>query len=357
MINQSCKFLSNGYKFHVNNQGNLVVRPCCLYKTEHVVQDKQDLDLWRNTVSKIDSYVEPNCSDCNFLDQSKVRESRRDLSFRMIDDSPQLGDPTFLEIQIDATCNGGCIMCGPWSSSYWAQELKIVTPIKRQEDYLGKIASLVDLQKTRTILLLGGEPMLSDVDARLVDLIQDPSQVTIQFTTNGSIYPTDAQIRRWEKFKQIKINFSVDGIKDRFEYVRYPLNWTTVERNILRMQTEMPSNVSFKINHAVNILNLLYYDEFETWFNTYFTNSSRMSGFTASPVAGILSPRSVTPKLKDKIFARYSNDQVPARMIEDTNNNCKDLLQYILELDRRRKNNWKISFPDVVDCLRKNLPG
>jgi organic radical activating enzyme len=351
MINQSCKFLSNGYKFHVNNQGNLVVRPCCLYKTEHVVQDKQDLDLWRNTVSKIDSYVEPNCSDCNFLDQSKVRESRRDLSFRMIDDSPQLGDPTFLEIQIDATCNGGCIMCGPWSSSYWAQELKIVTPIKRQEDYLGKIASLVDLQQARTILLLGGEPMLSTVDARLIDLIQDPSQVTIQFTTNGSIYPNDAQIKRWEKFKQIKINFSVDGVADKFEYVRYPLNWNTVEQNILRMQTEMPGNISFKINHAVNILNLLYFDEFESWFNAHFSNSTRMSGFTASPVAGTLTPRIVTAGLRDKVFSKYSSDQVPARMIETVAKNCNDVKDYLDTLDKRRKNNWKQVFPSIANCL------
>lgn len=350
-MNQSCRFLSNGYKFHVNSDRDLVVRPCCLYKTEHVIRDKTDLDLWRDSVGKLDSYVEPNCNDCNFLDRSKVRESRRNLSFRMVEDSLPIGDPSFLEIQIDATCNGGCIMCGPWSSSYWAQELKIVTPIDRQQDYLGKIASLIDLQKTRTILLLGGEPMLSTVDARLIDLIQDPSQVTIQFTTNGSIYPTDAQIKRWEKFKQIKINFSVDGINDRFEYIRYPLNWKTVEQNILRMQAEMPSNISFKINHAVNILNLLYYDEFESWFNKHFAHSNRMSGFTASPVAGELSPRLISFALRAKVLARYSTDQVPARMIENVTANCKEVTHYLSALEGRRKNSWKQVFPEIANCL------
>jgi len=332
-------------------QGDLVVRPCCLYKTEHIVKNKTDLDDWRNRVSKLDSYEEPNCSDCNFLDRSEVRESRRNLSFRTVEDSLPVGDPSFLEIQIDATCNGGCIMCGPWSSSYWAQELKIVTPVDRQQDYLSKIASLVDLQKARTILLLGGEPMLSTVDARLVELIHDPSQVTIQFTTNGSIYPTDAQIKRWEKFKQIKINFSVDGINDRFEYIRYPLSWATVERNILRMQTEMPANVSFKINHAVNILNLLYYDEFDYWFNKHFAHSNRMSGFTASPVAGELSPRLVTPALKEKVLARYTSDQVPARMIETVIRSCNEATRYLSILESRRKNSWRQVFPEIANCL------
>jgi hypothetical protein len=353
-MNQSCRFLSNGYKFNVNQQGDLVVRPCCLYPPEQIVHNKIDLTQWREKTNIINSYTDKNCSDCNFLDRTKVRRSRRELSFLTVPDNAKVGDPSFLEIQLDTTCNGGCIMCGPHFSSYWAQELKIPIVTSAREDYLSKIAKLVDFQKVNNIILLGGEPLLSTVDERLIDLIDDPSQVSIQFTTNGSIYPKDARIQHWEKFKNVNINFSIDGIQRRFEYIRYPLKWEVVEKNMLRMQAEMPGNVTFKINHTVNILNLLFFDEFEEWFNNYFKTNSKGQewNYTATPAAGLLNPKSITPFLKEMVLARYSPEQIPAKIIEDTNRDCSELLTFLSTLDSRRDNNWQHEFSEIQNCIQ-----
>lgn len=352
-MNQSCRFLSNGYKFHINSDNDLVIRPCCLYKTEKVVHNKAELTAWRNSVNNLDSYTNSNCSDCNFLDRTKVRESRRDLSFRMVEESSPVGDPSFLEIQIDTTCNGGCIMCGPHFSSYWAQEIGIPIVTSNRKDYLSQIAELVDFQKVCHIIILGGEPLLSTVDERLLDLIDDPSQVSIQFTTNGSIYPKDIRIQQWEKFKNVNINFSIDGIGNKFEYVRYPLKWEVVEKNMLRMQTELPNNVTFKINHTVNILNLLFFDEFDQWFNNNFKTDSkdRSWKYTATPAVGIFNPKNITTSLREMVLARYSSDQIPAKIIENTDRDCSELLKFLTTIDTRRKNNWKQVFPEIANCL------
>lgn len=352
-MNNSCRFLSNGCKFNVGDQGNLVVRPCCLYPLGQEIQDKHDLDRWRKTINRIDSHTDKKCNECNFLDRTQVRNSRRALSFQTVPDDAQIGDPSFLEIQIDTTCNGGCIMCGPHFSSYWAQETGIPIVLSNREDYLSKIAKLIDFQKVRYITLLGGEPLLSTVDERLLDLIDDPGQVTVQFTTNGSVYPKDKRIAQWEKFKNVRINFSIDGIRDKFEYIRYPLKWSLVEENMLRMQTEMPTNINFKINHTVNILNLLFFDEFDQWFNYNFKNDpmGRTWSYTTTPADGLLNPRSITPSLRDMVLDRYADYQVPVKIIENTNRNCIELLEFLATIDHRRKNNWKQVFPEIANCL------
>lgn len=352
MLNSTCRLLSTGYKFTVDQQG-LDIKPCCLYKQGHQVKNKVDIIRWRDKVNSVDSYSSPNCIGCNFLDKTKVRKSRRDIGFDLVPETLEVGDPSILEIQIDTTCNGGCIMCGPWFSSFWAQELGVQVPSKSKQDYFSTITDLVDIGRAKNIIILGGEPLLSDVDERVIDLLKSPDQVTIQFTTNGSIYPTDKRIKRWEKVGRIQINFSIDGIGDRFNYIRYPLQWSKVEQNISRMLDEFPDNVTFKINHTANILNLLYFDEFEQWFNENFKvdRRGRTWHFSFTPADGLFSPKTVTPAIKDLVLQKYSPDQVPAKVIETTDRDCTELLSFLNELDQRRDQDWRKTFPEIFNCL------
>ena len=117
---------------------------------------------------------------------------------------------------------------------------------------MDQILSFIDIQQTKKILFLGGEPFLSDVDTRILPLIKNPSVVSLQYTTNGSIYPSQTHINLWSKFQTVLINFSLDGIGDRFDYIRYPLKWNQVEKNMIRMIEQLPGNVRFKSNHTVN---------------------------------------------------------------------------------------------------------
>jgi MoaA/NifB/PqqE/SkfB family radical SAM enzyme len=342
--------LSAGYKFVANGDG-FNVRPCCLFPSDHFVKTKQDLDSWRKTINEVDSYSNPNCNDCNFLESTKVRNSRRELAFRIIPESASVGDPSFIELQLDTTCNGGCIICGPQLSSYWSQELGIQAP-KKKIDYFDSLTKLVDFNKANYIVLLGGEPFLTDIDEKLEKVIIDPSKVTLQYTTNGSIFPTDERMKIWEKFKNVLINVSIDGIGDRFEYIRYPLKWDKVEQNFIKMVKIFPDNVKIKINHSVNILNLYYFDEFSNWFEQNFSSSPRVIPYTPFPVHGTLSPRTVTQRYKDKLLEKYSVTEIPIRMIETVQNNTQPILGQLRVLDSRRNQNWQLIFPEIVDPLR-----
>jgi sulfatase maturation enzyme AslB (radical SAM superfamily) len=308
------------------------------------------LQEFRQKLNAINSYESDTCGNCNFQETAKLRKTFRNHSFEWVPDDAELGDASYLEIQTDNTCNGGCIICGPWHSSYWQNELKQFH-IKPASDPIDKILSIIDIQKTRKILFLGGEPFLSDNDTKILPLIKNPQLVRLQYTTNGSIYPSQQRIDLWSQFQEVLINFSLDGIGNRFNYIRYPLKWDQVEKNVIGMMNELPSNIRFTSNHTINILNLYYYDEFKDWY-AQLISSKRFSKFTFNPCSGVLSPYQVPDKLFNRLLDKYGADSQVIRTITNNNHNDQtDLLTYLSELDTRRGLDWRQVFPEISNCI------
>jgi organic radical activating enzyme len=305
---------------------------------------------FRQKLNAINSYKSDTCYNCNYQEDKKIKKTFRNLSFDVVPDDAEPGDASFLEIQIDKTCNGGCIICGPWNSSFWQSELKQFA-IKPAQDPVDQILSFIDIQKTRRIVFLGGEPFLTDTDLRVLPLIQRPDLVDLQYTTNGSIYPSQKHIELWSRFRSVMIFLSLDGVGDKFDYIRYPLKWNQVEKNVFRMCEQMPPNVKFKSNHTINILNLFYYDEFDTWYKM-LQHSSRILDFNFSPAAGILSPFKVPEKLYQMLISKYGEDSKVIRTVVDGDCNDHDeMLAYLDELDSRRGLDWRRVFPEISHCF------
>jgi len=351
MPNSTCRLLSNGYKFQIDWNSNISYRPCCHF-TEFQVLDAplKQHEEYRKRLNEINSYESATCDNCNFQEQAKLRKTFRDNSFDWVPDDAELGDASYLEIQVDNTCNGGCIICGPWFSSYWQSELKQfdIRPVTNSVD---KILDHIDIQKTKKILFLGGEPFLSNVDLQILPVIKQPSQVSLKYTTNGSIFPSQSHIDQWSEFDSVLINLSLDGVGSRFDYIRYPLKWQQVERNIFRMLEELPANVHFTSNHTVNILNLYYHNEFEDWYKKPMS-SNRFIEFVFNPCMGTLTPTQVPRKLFDRLLDKYGADSKVTRTI--LNADCEDqctLLTYLSQLDTRRGLDWRQVFPDISDCF------
>ena len=352
MPNSTCRLLSNGYKFDIDWESNIIYKPCCHFpESQRLDASPEEHREFRHHLDSIDSYTSPTCSQCNYESRSKIRQTWRDHSFNIVPDDAELGDASYLEIQTDKTCNGGCIICGPWNSSYWQSELKQF-PIKPAVDSIDQILSHIDIQKTRKILFLGGEPFLSGTDGKVLSLIENPQLVRVQYTTNGSIYPSQKHIDLWSKFQDVLINFSLDGIGDRFDYIRYPLKWSQVENNVISMMNELPGNVRFKSNHTINMLNLYYYDEFKEWYDRVMAPTGRVLDFTFTACDGILSPKEVPVKLFNMLLDKYGEDSKVIRTI--TNGNADDqtqLLTYLSEIDTRRGLDWRRVFPEISACF------
>lgn len=360
MPNPTCRLLSNGYKFDLtDSNSSLLLKPCCMFPDDLRIPldnvDMAEIKKYRDQLIHIDSYQHPGCHQCNYFDKKQLRKTWRDWSFDIVPNDAESGDASYLELQLDKTCNGGCIICGPHNSSFWQNEIGTVIPSirRRTPDIVNSILDIVDITKTRKILFLGGEPFLSQVDETLLPQIPDPSQVDLQYTVNGSVYPSEDRIKHWKGFRSVLINFSIDGVDSRFDYIRYPLKWQTVQTNMLRMLAEMPDSVRFKINHTINVMNLYYYDEFQQWKDRYFQfdRHDQPIPYNFSPAVGILSPKTVTPRLYDKLVTRYGIDSKPVRTVIDQHDKLDAVLHFLDTNDRRRGLDWRLVFPDLVDCL------
>lgn len=353
--NSSCRFLSNGYRFELKPNNEVVCTPCCKWDGAgpaiQLGMPKQDFKKYREKIGSLDSYKSDFCHQCNYSKEKNLVDNMRRSSFDDIPADSEFGDPTFLEIQIDRTCNGACIVCGPHFSSLWQQELRKaghVIPENPKIDFLRGIRFIADLDKVRKINFLGGESFLTDHDTRILKDIKHPEIVSIKYATNASVYPAEQRIGLWKNFQRVDVALSIDGINSRFDYIRYPLKWNQVTDNIKRMQDTLPSNVVFSLVHTVNIFNLYYFDEFEEWYKTLALPRNSM---IYNPAFGLLSPLSVTPKLNESIRKKYPVGHCVISTINDTNLNPAEMLDYIAGIDQRRGLDWRCVFPEIADCF------
>lgn len=359
-MNNTCRLLSNGYKFEIDNTNQrLMYRPCCYFtgSTMYADQPTEQQQKYRQELNQLNSYESSTCATCNRLENLSLKKTFRQTAVEFVPDTAEIGDASYLEIQIDRTCNGGCIICGPWHSSYWQNQEKQFIPIKHKTDYIAQILEVIDIQKVRKINFLGGEPFLTDVDTQIIGLIKQPELVKLKYTTNGSIFPGLHRLEHWKNFNEVVLNFSIDGVGPQFEYIRYPLDWNTVTSNIFQIDHRATDNVKFKINHTVNLLNIYYYNEFEHWHqNLQSVLNRQLIDHTFSPAIGTLSPLHLNARLKNLIYQKYNKDEGPVKLINSVDPGAnrqafKKVIDYLSLLDKHRGLNWKMIFPEVASVI------
>lgn len=184
----------------------------------------------------------------------------------------------YLDIQLDMTCNLACLTCGPEFSTTWRNELKIknLSVRPRIEEFLIEKFSGVDLSGLKEVRIWGGEPFLTYTHKKILEFISakiDTSNVRLMYNTNGTCRIDKETRELIEKFKFARISFSIDGIGDRFNYIRYPAKWDEVESNLLWWRENLPHNSMLSMTVTASVLNVLYLDEVFDWHREHFSKS------------------------------------------------------------------------------------
>lgn len=216
------------------------------------------------------------CRIC--IEQEKTDKKSMRLGYVETHGEPSY-DPTlqYLDVNIDYTCNLACVTCGPELSTTWRNELKIKNNNIRPNlgtfiSYLDKL----DLSQLREVRLWGGEPFLTNTHVRVLEHILShgrADQVKLMYNTNGTCRISDDVKRLIEKFKFARISFSIDGIGDRFEYLRYPAKWSAVEDNLLWWRDNLPHNSMLSLTVTASIMNILHLGEVYQWHREKFSQS------------------------------------------------------------------------------------
>lgn len=122
---------------------------------------------------------------------------------------------------------------------------------------------VVRAKQLKGIVIGGGEPVLNLSTKTLLSQLDHEQKVSIHF--NGTVLPDQDFLKNCERLQNVKFVFSIDGVQERFEYLRWPAKWDRVVKNIVFLSQTAPTNVEFGVNITISQLNKFYYTEVVEW--------------------------------------------------------------------------------------------
>lgn len=183
-----------------------------------------------------------------------------------------------LELNLGNTCNIACRTCHATISSGWMREEydlnhSMNVSYKEYANNMKKYhknydeespfwPDLIDnLENIKQFDFYGGEPFLSKKMWEVLQICIDrgyANDIELHYNTNGTTWPEEISL--WKNFKQINLSFSIDGIDDTFEYMRYPAKWKTVKSNMNKAREFKNTYNNMSISWCVTLSPLNIYD-------------------------------------------------------------------------------------------------
>jgi organic radical activating enzyme len=201
--------------------------------------------------------------------------------------------PTRLyDLRFGNLCNLKCRMCGPTDSSMWYEDqVKMFGEsyqdtrglVKLTKDKKGKYKPVDDIYgwyekssiwwqlednmpNIEHLHMVGGEPLMINQQYELLQKCIDRGEahhIIIEHNSNITNIP-DRAWNIWKHFKEIQIGASIDGVKSVVEYIRHPIKWSIIERNIQALDTA-EGNYKLWFAPTIGILNARHFPDMIIW--------------------------------------------------------------------------------------------
>lgn len=353
--------------------------PCCRFRgeiasdsIEEYINSKELKQIKQNLLNGI---AIPECSDCWKQEQWGYASKRqRDnqtykVVFQALYRDLQTTKNKFIEyyVRLGNHCNLKCTTCSDELSSGWISENKKFKIATKSVEILDNDHEVWQHMRDNasaiaTIEFVGGEPfmMCQEAQSSLFEFFVRTGHayhIRIKYNTNGTRLPTEQSVY-WSKFKAVEINVSADGINDKFEYLRYPADWTQVNNNIKlykRLQATKVPKLELTVMHTISIVNIGYVQE----MLDYCKQQDLKIFINMLEYPQVLNVFSASPKIKDWIISRIGNVDHPViqnmlQSLDQGSNNVtgQDILNYLTPLDQRRDLSVSGTFPDLFECLQ-----
>ena len=287
-------------------------RPCCMAYEEITNDNGEKYDLNKHTLGEIYSsqYMQnlrqqfragekpATCNRC-WEEESAGRSSKRiHTKTRLKEWLPEVDwyndtpdQLWFIDLKLGNICNLACRICGSWSSSTWgSEELDYMEDKSKKKQHMAytwlkqgqwprKSTVFWDnlkelLPQIRYFEFTGGEPwMIPEHWTFLKYAVESghSNHIDIHYNTNGSQHPTIEGFELFKSFGRVDIAFSIDNVRDRFEYERYGAKWNTANDIIDTVHNYKNSsipNITTQLCFTINIQNVYYLDELLQWADT-----------------------------------------------------------------------------------------
>jgi organic radical activating enzyme len=243
------------------------VQACCLLPPK--------IDIEKVKAEMLDGKRPRECNACWNLEDQNIRSDRQtkndmmdfysNRDINLIEEDCKKGNYSkqIIKIPTSDLCNSTCLTCSPLASSAWAS-LKM----SPQKKYIISEEKLYDLDypNLKTLSFVGGEPLYEKKNFEILQKLIDNKNTNcfISLVTNGSVELTDTQLEILAKFKNINFCVSIDGIESVFEYMRFPLKWDILTKNLEFYKSISPL---VSVSYTISNVNIMYYSDTIDWFN------------------------------------------------------------------------------------------
>ena len=378
---------------HMYMQSSGYVFPCCKNKKTLLGNLKNNTlkELWNSDKLKkirlnmlTGKYV-PSCEVC------KLNEMRWGSSYRKFfnsnyshhfdkvtatneDGSVDAFNLAYADFRISNLCNFKCRTCSSHSSSAWYEDEKKLgwnsgkkTIFNVWDNVYPDLPYIVDTAEK--INFAGGEPLMIKEHYDILDMLVEKKRFDVDLTYNTNFsnlkfFNRDI-CQTWKQFTNITVKASLDGIKDRGEYIRKGLVWKDFFNNRFYLHKEVP-HCNFKIFVTVQIFNVLHLLEMYTYLTKFkFIDGSSTSfhlSFLEQPK--IYDIRSLTKDFKQKVTKAYAEFKEQHNLSVELKQHFNKVLIYMNEkdydtrslfkdttqkLDALRNENARNTFPELAD--------
>lgn len=231
----------------------------------------------------------------------------------------------WLELKLNNICNFSCRMCHPQDSTSWFKDWEHVSKFHSidftqhidglgltKKAYLGvekDFVNKLDLSEIEHISFAGGEPLFDKMHYEVLEkCIDRANNIKLSYATNLSMLTLGKYdvLELWKNFKEIEIFVSLDGPKEKNDYIRNGADWKVIAENISKLQLSK-CNIIIIGKVTLQNTNIYYLPETLDWFNEL--NIESQIGYVEFPEW--LDARSIPKNLKsiitDKLSQAYQN--------------------------------------------------
>lgn len=200
----------------------------------------------------------------------------------------------YYDLRFGNLCNLACRMCGPTDSHTWYEQWTDYHGSNEYKDTHGKVKLIrnengrlytsdydwhgsesfwqqleANIPDIRHVYMAGGEPMMIE---RHYEFLQKcinlghSKNMILEYNTNMTNLPNRV-LEMWNKFKQVRIGASIDGIGDVIEYQRWPLKWDQAYKNLKKLDeyAQNNSNIFCWLACTVTAYNVWHIPKFMKW--------------------------------------------------------------------------------------------
>ena len=213
------------------------------------------------------------CNNCWHEEKAGIQSKRLRENFYWGEDFTP--DTKALDLKLGNICNSKCRICSSFASSQWAAEEIKINPNNEGAKKFNKLGMWpktnehfwkdidTHLQNIEKLEFFGGEPLMIERHYEILQRCIElgiAKNISLSYNTNGSIFPED-KIQLWEQFKKVEIFLSIDDINERFEYIRFPGNFTEVITNLGHFSKLNKNIFSIGIFQTISIFNIMHMAE------------------------------------------------------------------------------------------------